>query len=141
MPTNFSSLHTVWKNTPSEGLVLIYRPSASEGVFFKRCVNYWNLSALFSEGSQRYIFMRIRFLNIFLNFNNPEDKPLCWYIWRPSASEGVFFKRCVNYWNLSALFSEGSQRYIFMRVRFLNIFFNFNNPEDKPLCFLYVHWT
>jgi hypothetical protein len=33
----------------------------SEGTFFKRYVNYWNLSALFSSGFQKCIFMRIRF--------------------------------------------------------------------------------
>jgi hypothetical protein len=33
----------------------------SEGMFFKRYVNYRNLSALFSEGFLRCIFMRIRF--------------------------------------------------------------------------------
>jgi hypothetical protein len=38
----------------------------SEGMFFKRHVNYQKLSALFSSGFQRCIFMRIRFLIFFL---------------------------------------------------------------------------
>jgi hypothetical protein len=48
------------------------RPSA--GMFFKRYVNYRNLSALFSENFRSRIFMRIRFLIFFLNFQQSRRK-------------------------------------------------------------------
>jgi hypothetical protein len=52
---------------------------------------------------------------------------------RVRPSEGTFFKRYVNYQNLSALFSEGFQRGIFMRIRFL-IFFLFSTIRKTRPC-------
>jgi hypothetical protein len=58
-------------------------------------------------------------------------RPLYWY--KTLGFGGCVFQTVCKLVNLSALFSEGFQRCIFMRIRFLNIFLNFNNPEDKPL--------
>jgi hypothetical protein len=67
----------------------------SEGVFFKRYVNYWNLSALFSEGFQRCIFMRIRFFFKFSTIRKTSPCDIDLYI-DPLGQWRVFFHTNIN---------------------------------------------
>jgi hypothetical protein len=57
-------------------------------------------------------------------------------------SKGMFFKHYVNYHNFSALFSKGFQRCIFLRIRFLKSFFNFQQSRRQvPVSVLWNHNT